>query len=260
VARQTVTRRSHPGRQKWRLGILFFLVLTFPITMNYVSPILVLGAASEGTLSFGILFWSAFALLSLLLGRAMCGWVCPLGAFQEMKDRMAPKDLRPHRRLASLKYVLGAGWLIALVAMAAIGGGFTRVNLLYLTESGISVDSAQGWIVYGVIAGIVLLPAFFTGRRAFCRYLCPWSLLNTTGLVLKTRGRWSSLHLRAHPSACTKCGLCETSCPMTLPVREMVATGDMYHRECIYCGSCVDVCPHGVIDYRWGRPERHATN
>jgi len=253
--RQAVDRRIRSGRQKWRLAILFFLVLTFPISMNYFSPILAFGAASEGTVNFGILFWSAFALLSLLLGRAMCGWVCPLGALQEMKDRMVPKGLGPQKHLASLKYVLGAGWLIALIAMAAIGGGFTRVNLLYLTESGVSVDSPQGWIAYAMIAGIVLLPAFFTGRRAFCRYLCPWSLLNTAGLILKTHGRWPSLHLRANPSACTKCGLCEQACPMSLPVRGLVATGDMYNPECIYCGSCIDICPQDALTYHWGKPD-----
>ena len=41
---------------------------------------------------------------------------------------------------------------------------------------------------------------------------------------------------------------------MTLPVKEMVAAGTMYHTECIYCGSCVDACPRNAIAYRWGRP------
>ena len=104
----------------------------------------------------------------------MCGWACPLGAFQEMKDRMVPKHLRPHRSLPLIRYVLIVGWLGALIALAAVGGGISRIDLLYLTESGVSIDNAMGWVAYAVIAGIVLLPAFFAASRAFCRYLCPW--------------------------------------------------------------------------------------
>jgi len=245
-------------RQKVRLGVLFFLVLTFPITMNYFSPVLALSAASEGVVSASLIFWASFAGLSLLLGRAICGWLCPLGAFQEVKDRVVPEALHPHSRLHVLKYVLAIGWVGALIALAAVGGGFTKVDLLYLTESGVSVDRAQGWFAYGVIACIVLAPAFFSGRRAFCRYVCPWSVLNIAGLVAKTRLRLPSLHVSADATLCTRCGLCEKTCPMTLPVREMVATGDTYHRECIYCGSCIDACPEKAIAYRWGRPRRTA--
>lgn len=201
MSRLMQTSRYNPSnRQKARLGVLFFLVLTFPVTMNYFSPVLALVAASEGTVSFSLLFWTAFTVLSLLLGRAMCGWACPLGALQEMKDRMVPKELASHRRLRMLKYLLAVGWLGALVSLAAIGGGFTRIDLLYLTESGVSIDNPQGWITYTVIAGMVLLPAFVTGRRAFCTYVCPWGLLNTAGLVIKKRLRLPGLHLQCEPS------------------------------------------------------------
>jgi ferredoxin-type protein NapH len=69
-------------RQKIRLGVLFFLVLTLPITMIYFSPVLTLNAASVGIASFSLFFWTAWIVLSLLLGRAMCGWICPLVHFK----------------------------------------------------------------------------------------------------------------------------------------------------------------------------------
>jgi NAD-dependent dihydropyrimidine dehydrogenase PreA subunit len=38
---------------------------------------------------------------------------------------------------------------------------------------------------------------------------------------------------------------------MSLGVEEMVQQGSMENTECILCGSCVDNCPEGVIEYRF---------
>jgi len=241
-------------RQKTRLSLLYLLVLTFPITMNYFSPVIIMMAASDGVMNFSFFYWTGFLILSLLLGRALCGWLCPLGGIQEIKDRSVPKRLPNYHWLRPLKFGLTLVWMAALVALAALGGGYTRVDLLYLTESGVSIDRAAGWVIYGIIAGMVLLPAFFVGQRGFCHYFCPWSGLNIVGTWLKTKLRLWSLHLVSDASKCTNCGTCDRSCPMSLPVHEMVQRADMYHHECIYCGTCVDNCPSGAIRYRWGRP------
>ena len=252
---RTADRFTTPTRQKVRLGVLYLLVLTFPITMNYFSPVIIMLAASQGVMNFSFFFWAGWLVLSVLLGRAMCGWVCPLGALQEIKDRAVPKSLPDYPRLRPLKFGLTFAWLGAVVALAVIGGGYTKIDLLFFTESGVSIDSAEGWIIYGIVAATVLIPAFFVGQRGFCHYFCPWGVLNMAGNWLKTRLNLWSLHLVAESEKCTNCGTCERNCPMSLPVRHMVKEGSMNHRECIYCGTCVDNCPKGVIRYRWGRPQ-----
>lgn len=60
-----------------------------------------------------------------------------------------------------------------------------------------------------------------------------------------------SLRLRPATERCVQCHRCDRACPMSLPVRDMVAREDMANNECLLCGSCVDNCPQKVIRYTW---------
>jgi polyferredoxin len=205
-------------------------------------------------MTFSFFFWTLFTVTALFFGRAACGYICPLGAIQETKDRMAPKQLARIKYLKVIKYVLAIAWVGAIIYFAVLAGGYKTVNLLYNTESGVSVDSAQGWITYFMIVLIVLLPVFFIGKRGFCHYFCPWGVLNITGTRIKNFLRWPSLHLEADSDKCKRCLTCDKSCPMSLEVSKAVQSGSMDNTECILCGTCVDNCPNGVIAYSWHRP------
>jgi ferredoxin-type protein NapH len=244
------------ARQKTRLIILFLILLTFPITLNYFSVYLIIDSASQGVMAFSFFFWSLWIIAALVFGRAACGYVCPLGAIQETKDRMAPKKLAKIRFLRWIKYVLAVAWVGAIVAAAISAGGYRTVNLLYNTESGVSVDSPRSWIMYFSIVLVVLLPVFFIGKRGFCHYFCPWGVLNIAGTKIKNFFRWPSLGLKAESAGCLNCGTCDKNCPMSLEVSKSVASGSMDNTECILCGSCADNCPQGVIKYVWKRPEK----
>ncbi len=241
-------------RQKIRLTILFLILLTFPITLNYFSVYLIIDSSSQGVMAFSFFFWALFTVTALFFGRAACSYICPLGAVQETKDRMAPKKLAKIKYLRWIKYVLAIAWVGAIVFAAISAGGYRTINPLYNTESGVSVDSAQSWITYFSIVLVVLLPVFFIGKRGFCHYFCPWGVLNMTATKIKNFFRLPSLNLRADSESCQHCGTCDKNCPMSLGVNKAVASGDMYNSECILCGSCVDNCPNGVIKYHWGRP------
>ncbi len=62
-----------PTRQRIRKGIVLFSFLIFPVTMNFLSPYVIIDGAMNGILNgsavmFGLMFVSA-----LFLGRAWCG-------------------------------------------------------------------------------------------------------------------------------------------------------------------------------------------
>lgn len=240
-------------RQKIRLTILFLILLTFPITLNYFSVYLIIESAGLGVIAFTFFFWSLFVLTAFFLGRAACGYICPLGAIQETKDRMGGKTLAKIKYLKWIKYVLVVGWVGAIAAAAVSAGGYKTINLLYNTESGVSVDSAQGWFTYFGIALVVLLPVFFIGKRGFCHYFCPWGVLNMTATRIKNFLRLPSLNLKAASDKCQQCHTCDKNCPMSLEVSKAVLTGNMDNTECILCGTCADGCPNGAIEYSWRR-------
>ncbi len=251
---RTIASKGMATRQKIRLAILFLMVLLFPITMNYFSVFLIIEGSSRGIMTFSFFFWTAWVILALFFGRAACGYLCPLGAFQETKDRMVPKQLNNVKYLKITKYMLAVAWVGAIIYFAITAGGYQTVNLLYSTDSGVSIDRAEGWFTWGSIVLIVLLPVFIIGRRAFCRYFCPWGVLNTVSTRLKNFFRWPSLHLESKKDNCKQCRTCLANCPVGLSAADMVKAGSMKNDECILCGTCVDNCPNKAIKYSWGRP------
>lgn len=244
--------KKSPIRQKVRLALLFVIMLTFPITMNYLSVYLIIESAGQGVVAFTLFFWTTFTVTALFLGRAACGYICPLGAYQETKDRMVPKKLPRIRALRVVKYVLAVAWVAAIAASAISAGGYKTINLLYNMPSGISVDSPQNWIMWGMIVLIVLLPAFLIGKRGFCNYFCPWGVLNMAVTRVKYFFRLPSLHLTVTNHNCKQCHNCDRVCPMSLPASAMTKKGSMKNDECILCGTCADTCPNNVIAYSWG--------
>ncbi len=113
--------------------------------MNYFSVFLIIEGSAQGIATFSLFFWSTWTISAVLFGRAACGYLCPLGAFQEAKDRMVPKRLARIKNLRIAKYILAIGWVGAIVYFAIAAGGYKTINLLYNTESGVSIDRAVGW-------------------------------------------------------------------------------------------------------------------
>ncbi|MBI2858539.1 MAG: 4Fe-4S binding protein, partial [Chloroflexi bacterium] len=189
-------------RQVIRLLLLFLMVLWFPVLMNYMSVFLIIEGSARGILTFSFFFWLAWVLFALVLGRAGCGWTCPLGAFQETGDRMVPKDLVKVKRLRVIKYFFAVGWVGAIVAAISSTGGTGNINLLYKTESGISATTVENWLTWGSIVLVVLMPTFFMGRRAFCHYFCPWGVLNIEMTSVRNRLHLPGLRLKGDPQKC----------------------------------------------------------
>jgi len=250
----TITKTAAVNtRQKIRLATLFIMVIVFPILMNYFSVFLIIEGSSKGIMVFSFFFWTAWIVAALFFGRAACGWLCPLGAFQETKDRMVPKNLSIIRHLKWVKYMLAVTWVGAIVYFAITAGGYRTIDLLYNTESGVSVNTAQSWFTWGTIVLIILLPAFLIGRRGFCHYFCPWGVLNIVSTKIKNFFHWPSLHLEGARDRCKQCRTCLANCPMSLSVGDMIQSGSVKNDECILCGTCVDNCPNKAITYSWGR-------
>jgi ferredoxin-type protein NapH len=84
-------------------------------------------------------------------------------------------------------------------------------------------------------------------------WMAPFMIL---GRRLGRAAQVPSLHLTPATEACAECRSCELNCPMSLDVPDLVASGSMYHAECILCGSCVDACAKSAIAYSFGRDRR----
>lgn len=191
---------------------------------------------------------ATFLLMSLLLRKAFCGWLCPVGTISEWlwktgretfgRNFCLPRPL--DIPLRSLKYILLTLFLWVVVTMPVSGiqaflhspyGLIADVKMLNFFRH-LSVTAAVG------IGAFVLLSFFI--RNFWCRYLCPYGAL--TGLAALASPIW----IRRNSEKCIDCAKCAKACPAHLPVDTNVT---IRSAECIGCLECVALCPaEGALD------------
>jgi len=238
------------NRQQYRAAILVLSFLLMSVTFVYISPLVMMTGLLNGVIAAALIFWIAAFILTFVLGRVFCGYLCPMGAEQELIDRAITIDHRVVPHLRYLKYLLAILWVGGAVFLAAGAGGLV-LNPLYSLGNGLPPWQAGAYIfLYGMTLGVFVL-VLILGRRGMCRYLCPMSVVFITITKIKDRLKIPSLHLEAQPDTCIRCKKCTASCPMSLPVQEMVGVGQMQNEECILCGSCAAGCPKNVIRFAW---------
>ena len=240
--------RQLPTRQRIRKALVILAFLSFPITMNFLSPYVIIDGAMNGIVNGSLIMFGLMFLSSLFLGRAWCGWVCPGAGMQEIIEPVNNRSVNL-AKTDWIKWLVWLPWVSIIVWLAIRAGGYSSVKLLYLTDNGISVDQPVKYIIYyGVVLLFVGLVAL-VGRRAACHTICWMAPFMMIGRWIRNRYGWASLHLVADASACSDCKLCNKYCSMSLEVNTMVLTGKMEHSECILCGECVDHCAKKAIRY-----------
>jgi ferredoxin-type protein NapH len=246
------------SRQRVRSILLTASGLLVPLTFYYLSPYLVLQAASEGIASGSLVLFGAQFLFALVFGRAFCGWVCPAGAIAEGTSRLRDRPFR-RRLLDGVKYAVWLPWVGFIVLLSVKAGGLRRIEIGYQTWHGISVSSVYSLAVLAGVLALVVGLTLWAGRRGFCHTFCWMAPFMIVGQALRDRLRLPGLRLRARSEACVACGACRRACAMSLDVQGMVKRGHMSNRECILCARCVDVCPKHVLSLSWRRSGRRGS-
>jgi ferredoxin-type protein NapH len=242
-------------RQTLRKTLLVVSAALLPVTLNYFSPYLMTSGAAAGVLTASVFVWAAWSAAAVVVGRAGCGWVCPLGGVQHLCDK-AERGRRLVRipGLGYLRWALWAVWMSAVAVLLLRYADALQADFLYMTPHYVSVDTPPMLITLVMIVALAAVPALALGRHAFCRYLCPFAPFNVIGWLVGRVVRVPQLHLELTGATCSRCGDCTSACPMSLPVQQMVADDDLRRTDCIMCGSCADGCRRDVIAYRFGTP------
>lgn len=205
-----------PAPYKWGLGLVVVLVLSlgwkYP-AIGFVVPVVMLSAIVTG----------------LFKGRYFCGHFCPRGSFLDtymariggrrpIPAAMRSVRLRPLVSLAMIGYMV---WRIAAAPGDALHWGRVFWEMCLITT------------LIGIALAVLFRP------RAWCA-LCP---IGTLQMALGGgRQRW-----RIDGEACVSCGLCQKSCPLSLPVARDKEQGVIGSRDCLKCGLCAEVCPKKAI-------------
>lgn len=196
-------------------------------------------------------------LLGVLLGRFVCGFLCPFGWLQELLHKIpgkkfSTKKLKP---LTYIKYVvlLFAVVLLPVLVVNDVGMGdpfFCKYicpqgvleGAIPLAIANAGIRSALGhlftWKLAVLIAVVVLSVLFY---RPFCKWICP------LGAFYALMNKVSLLGIRVDACKCVSCSKCSKVCQMDVDVVRAPN-----HAECIRCGKCIGACPVDAISYRYG--------
>ena len=198
-----------------------------------------------------------FILLGVLLGRFICGFLCPFGWFQDLLHKIPGKKLSTAKLkpLRYLKYVILVAFVILLPAFVtnSLGMGdpfFCKYICpqgvlegaipLALANSGIR--AALGHLFtfkFTILALFIILSILF--YRPFCKWICP------LGAIYSLFNKVSFLKIQVDHEKCVGCQKCSRVCKMDVNV---VDTPN--HPECIRCGECMKACPTDAICYHYG--------
>jgi ferredoxin len=212
--------------------------------MSYPSPLLVSDPLIAGSAlifgrAFPILFLVAavaLLILSLVLGRAFCGWVCPVGLLADLAGKFSLRIKWLDRRFNNIQY-----GLLAIVLLSAV----IVPSLLWLVDPIVIFQRSMFLIVTlsGIPVILVLVVAIsIASPRLWCR-ICP------LGGALGVVSAISPLK-RVQSGDCTGCAMCQKACPMA----SISNDGRWDSKSCIRCLDCERVCPYGAIGFSMSTP------
>jgi len=225
---------------------------------------------------------ASFLIVGVLVGKSLCGWVCPFGFIQDLVGFARRKKMglspRTHETMLYIKYaILGIALLITVTFSAAKVAGvsgsyegalgiFAEAPFSTLSPaetlfavlprivqdftssadvlSGISSLPALFWVQISVMIGVLVFAAYVP--RGWCRYFCPH------GAIMAFLNRFSFIGLRREPFKCAKggCRRCVEVCPTRVPILDL-PWEKFSDPECIYCLKCVDACENKAIKLKY---------
>ena len=120
--------RQLPMRQRVRKALVILAFLSFPITMNFLSPYVIVDGAMNGIVNGSLVMFGVMFLSSLFLGRAWCGWVCPGGGMQEIVEPVNNKPVNGSK-IDWIKWAIWIPWISLIVWFAVSAGGYQNRGL-----------------------------------------------------------------------------------------------------------------------------------
>ena len=201
---------------------------------------------------FSYYVFGMMAFFGVMAGRIICGFLCPMGWFQDLLHKIPSKKLST-KKLKALRFIKYGILFSLIIALAFVMNGKYEVIPPYfckyicpqgIIEGAIPLTLKNPSLRLGLgklfnlklgilITTIVLSIGFY---RPFCKWICP------LGAFYSFFNKYSFYQMDVAKHKCIDCGKCAKVCKMDVDIRKNKA-----HLECIRCHECTKACPTKAI-------------
>lgn len=275
------------------LPVLLPVLWTWGLQQNAVGDAftalqLMLSGWQQSAPVFPWLAVASFLAIGVLLGKSLCGWICPFGFIQDLIDLIKVKKMevasKTHEDMTLIKYlVLGIALFItgtfsvakllgahrsyenamgifAYAPFTAVSPSETLFATLPKMVQGFSNSIVEKPVWEALAEVLNLTPLFWVqffillGVLVFAAYVprgwCKYFCPH--GAIMAVLNRFSFMGLRRDPVKCVKgeCRECVKACPMKVRILEL-PWEKFSDPECIYCLKCIDACPNKAIRLKY---------
>ncbi len=212
-------------------------------------------------------------LLTVVMGRVFCGWVCPMGTLLDLLDKGIHPPGNPTIRLRKMKYLVLIVLLVSSLFSLQLIGFLDPFSLL-VRGAAFSIDPMFNWLTTGffntiyshapAFADRVTEPVYTILKNGLLPFRQSFYFLSTLslmiliaigameklgkrfwcrnlcplGALLAVFSRWSFFR-RIPAASCRNCPQCAPNCRMNAFDPD---NGKLHHEECNLCMDCVDDC------------------
>ena len=199
---------------------------------------------------------SVILALTLVGPKLFCGWVCPVGAIQELIAMLADK-LGIRRRKWNFRFTQGVRVAIFLLFVFLSGTAilhtvqddkvvalslYDNINAFHGFEIAVQPTLLDNVIHY--LPFVLTLAFAFLFYRPFCYLVCPIGLL--TNLV----EQFGLFRVVLRKPPCNDCGVCKTKSPC--PTVPEILKDSAFRPDCFSCTVCVNSCPSKSLAFGAG--------
>jgi ferredoxin-type protein NapH len=236
------------------LARILFLILT-PVFFRALNFAFIWHSIYWGVVTWVVVLWAFLILLSPLIGRVGCGWLCFFGTLQDLPGQQALFRIpwsRPQWWMRMNRILMALAFFVTALAFLFVNlksGMITHLQFsLGFFNMNFDDHYKQIWLYD---SGGAVIIGFLLDRRWMCRNLCVMGSLCASGATL------SRLIPVVDTDKCNSCGKCDRDCLVKIPITEYVAknNGLVTNSECLICGKCIDSCSRKAVTIKfiWDR-------